>query len=78
MKNTMSADLFAEINFHHPARKKFRVEQTVTFEEEGGSQDVVKVQGKDSDTPGYLTGDRVRLRRRRSLIVGASPFARSR
>ena len=42
MKNTMSADLFAEINFHHPARKKFRVEQTVTFEEEGGSQDVVR------------------------------------
>ena len=38
--------------------------------------DVVKVQGEDPDTPGYLRGDRVRLGRRRSRIVGASPLAR--
>ena len=35
------------------------------FEEEeegtGVASDVVKVQGEDPDTPGYLRGDRVRL-----------------
>jgi len=39
--------------------------------------DVVKVEGEDPDTPGYLRGDRARLGRRRSRIVGASPLARS-
>ena len=52
------------------------------FEEEeeeiGVNSDVVKVEGEDADTPGYLRGDRVRLGRRRSQIVGASPLARSR
>jgi len=52
------------------------------FEEEGEvtgvASDVVKVQGEDPDTPGYLRGDRVRLGRRRSRIVGASLLARSR
>ena len=49
-------------------------------EEEGISvtSDVVKVKGEDPDTPGYLRGDRVRLGRRRSRMVGASPLARSR
>jgi len=49
-------------------------------EEEGTSvaSDVVKVQGEDPDTPSYPRGDRVRLGRRRSRIVGASPLARSR
>jgi len=49
-------------------------------EEEGTSVgiDVVKVQGEDPDPPGYLRGDRVRLGRRRSWIVGASPLTRSR
>ena len=52
------------------------------FEEEeegtGVASDVVKVQGEDPDTPGYLRGDRVRLGHRRSRIVGLSPLARSR
>ena len=52
------------------------------FEEEeegtGVPSDVVKVQGEELDTPGYLRGDRVRLGRRRSRIVGASPLALSR
>ena len=49
-------------------------------EEEGISvaSDVVKAKGEDPDAPGYLRGDRVRLGRRRSRIVGASPLARSR
>ena len=51
------------------------------FEEEeegtGIASDVAQVQGEDPDTPGYLRGDRVRLGRRRSRIVGASPLARS-
>jgi len=38
------------------------------FEEEeegtGVASDVVKVEGEDPDTPGYLRGDRVRLGRR--------------
>jgi len=38
----------------------------------GIASDVVKVEGEDLDTPGYLRGDRVRLGRRRSRIVGAS------
>jgi len=48
-------------------------------EEEGTSvaSDVVKVEGEDPDTPGYLRGDRVRLGRQRSRIVGVSPLARS-
>jgi len=47
--------------------------------EEGISvtSDVVKVKGEDLDTPYYVRGGRVRLRRRRSRIVGASPLARS-
>jgi len=52
------------------------------FEEEeegtGVDSNVVKVQGEDPDTPDYLRGDRVRLGRWRSRIVGASPLARSR
>ena len=36
-----------------------------------------QVHDEDPDTPGYLRGDRVSLRRRRSWIVGASPLARS-
>ena len=52
------------------------------FEEEeegtGIASDVVKVEGEDMDAPGYLRGDRVRLGRRRSQIVGASLLARSR
>jgi len=49
-------------------------------EEEGTgvASDVVKKQGEDPDIPGYLRGDRVRLGRQRSRIVGASPLARSR
>ena len=42
------------------------------------TSDIVKVQGEDPDTPGYLRGGRARLGRRRSRIVGASPLARSR
>jgi len=52
------------------------------FEEEeegtGIASDVVKVWDEDLDTPGYLRGDRVRLGRRRSRIMGESPWARSR
>jgi len=52
------------------------------FEEEeegtGVASDVVKVQGEDPDTQGYLREDRVRLGRQRSQIVGASPLAPSR
>ena len=52
------------------------------FEEEeegtGVASDVVKVEGEERDTPGYLRGDRLRLGRPRSWIVGASPLARSR
>jgi len=52
------------------------------FEEEDEgtnvASDVVKVEDEDPDTPGYLRGDRVRLGRGRSRIVGASPLARSR
>ena len=52
----------------------------VEEEEEGTgvASDVVKVEGKDPDTTGYLRGDRVRLGRWRSRIVGASPLSRSR
>ena len=39
---------------------------------------VLKVEGEDLDTPGYLRGDRVQLGCRQSWIVGASPLARSR
>ena len=38
------------------------------------ASDVVKVQGEDQNTPSYLRGDRVRLRRQRSRFVGASPW----
>jgi len=52
------------------------------FEEEeegiGVTSDVVKVEGEEPDTPGYQREDRLRLGRRRSRIVGASPLARSR
>ena len=44
----------------------------------GITSDVVKVKGEDPDTLDYLRGDRVRLGRQRSRIVGASPSARSR
>jgi len=51
-------------------------------EEEGISvdSDVVKAEGEDPDTLGYLRGNRLRLGRRRSRIVGAVafPLARSR
>ena len=50
-------------------------------EEEEGinvTSDVVKVKGEVPDTQGYLRGDRVRLGRQQSRIVGASPLARSR
>jgi len=67
-----------------PSRHKPLVVNVIVtgpFEEEGGgisvTSDEVKVQGEDPDTPGYLRGDRVRLGRRRSRIVGASPLARS-
>ena len=42
------------------------------------TSDVVKVRGEDPDTQSYQRGDRVRLGRRRSQIVGASFLARSR
>ena len=47
--------------------------------EEGTSvaSDVIKVEGEDPDTPGYLRGDRVRLGRRQSRFVGAFPLVRS-
>ena len=49
------------------------------FEEEDEgtdiASDVVQVQCEDPDTPGYLRGDKVRLGRWRSRIVGASPLA---
>jgi len=52
------------------------------FEEEeegtGIASDVVKVQGEDPNSPGYLRGDRVKLGRQRSRVVGAFPLARSR
>jgi len=52
------------------------------FEDEeegiGVTSNVVKVTGEDPDTPGYQRGYRVKLGRRRSRIVGASPLARSR
>jgi len=44
----------------------------------GVTSDVVKVEGEDPDTPDYLRGDRVRLGRQRSRIMGASPLAPSR
>jgi len=44
----------------------------------GVATDVVKVEGEDLETPGYLRGDRASLGRRRSQIVGATPLARSR
>jgi len=49
-------------------------------EDEGISvtSDVVKVEGEDPDIPDYLRGDRVRLGRRRSRIMGAAPLALSR
>ena len=51
------------------------------FEEEeegtGMASDVVKVEGEDPDNPGYLRGDRARLGRRRSWIVGVSSLVRS-
>ena len=52
--------------------------QLTPFEGTGVASDVVKVQGEDPDTPGYQRGDRVRLGRRQSRIVGASPLARRR
>jgi len=67
-----------------PGHKPLVVDVVVVgpFEEEeegiGVTSDVVKVKGEDPDTLGYLRGGRVRLGRRRSRIVGASPLARSR
>ena len=52
----------------------FEVEEAGT----GIASDVVEVECENPDTPGYPRGDRVRLGRRRSQIVGASPLARSR
>jgi len=65
-----------------PGHKPLDVNVVVVgpFEEEeegtGVASDIVKVEGEDPDTPGYLMGDRVRLGRWRSRIVGASPLAR--
>ena len=49
-------------------------------EEEGDrvASNVVKLECEYLDTPGYQRGDKARLGRRRSRIVGASPLARSR
>jgi len=60
--------------------KSANILSVATQEEEGTgvASDVVKVEGEDPDIPGYLRGDRVRLGRRLSRIVGASPLARSR
>jgi len=44
----------------------------------GVASDVFKAEGEDPDPPGYQRGGRVRLRRRRSRIVGVSPLPRSR
>ena len=73
---------------HYPKQHLFvkkKVDNVIgvgLFEEEeegtGVASDVDKVQGEDPDTPGYQRGDRVRLGRLRSQIVGASPLARSR
>jgi len=48
---------------HKPLVVKVVVVGPFEEEEEGTciSSDVVKVQGEDLDTPGYLRGDRVRL-----------------
>ena len=68
-----------------PAGHKLLVVNVVVvgpFEEEeeviGVASDVAKAEGEDPDTSGYLRGDRVRLGRQRSRIVGASPLAPSR
>ena len=64
---------------HNPLVVNIMVVGLFREEEEGTSvvSDLVKVEGEDPDTPGYLRGDRVRLGRRQSRIVGASPLARS-
>jgi len=61
------------VNWRNPP-----LDSTVTEVGTDIASDVVMVEGEDPDTPGYLRGDRVRLGRRRSQIVGASPLARSR
>jgi len=78
----------SELWTHHtaepPGHKPLVVNVIVLgpFEEEeegtGIASDVVKVEGEDLDIPGYPRGNRVRLGRRRSRIVGVSPLARSR
>jgi len=66
-------------NYEPPGHKPLVVKVIVVgpFEEEeegtSVSSNVVKVEGE----PVYLRGDRVRLGRQRSRIVGASPLARS-
>jgi len=37
----------------------------------GAASDVVKVQGEDPDTPGYLRGDRMRWGRRGCVSLGS-------
>ena len=70
-------------NRTRPGHKPLVVNVVVVgrFEDEeegiGITSDVVKVNGEDPDTPGYLRDDRVRLGRWRSRIMGASPLARS-
>jgi len=66
-----------------PGHKSLVVNVVVVglFEEEeegiGVVSDVVKAEGEDPDTPGHVRGDRVRLGRWRSRIVGASPLSGS-
>ena len=77
-------ELQAKLLNYFLGSNKSNINQIVVgpFEEEeegtGVDSNVVKVQGDDPDTPDYLRGDRVRLGRWRSWIVGASPLARSR
>jgi len=84
-KGIVKKHLFKSSRVTTKSRRKPLVVNVVVvgpFEEEeegtGVASDVVKVEGEDPDTPGYLRGDRVRLGRRRSRIVGASPLAPSR
>ena len=76
---TKKNSFFPQLPVNKPLVVKVIVVGPFEEEEEGTgvASDVVKVEGEDPDTPGYLRGDRVRLGRRRFLIVGASPLARS-
>jgi len=63
---------------HKPLVVNVVVVGPIEEEEEGTgvASDVVKAKGEDPDTPGYQRRDRVRLGRRRSRIVVASPLTR--